>query len=317
MTELPFCSIVIPALNEEEFIEKSLYSLNQQTYPRDRYEIIVVDNGSHDRTMELASKFADKVLQKTNTNVGGVRNYGAQHAKGEIIICTDSDCIVNNNWIETGVTLLNKYSKSVFGGGLKPRDNASWVERYWLLNDDGHSIGQTDLMGSCIFARKEDFDIIGKFDDSVTSGEDSDLSARFKVGGFDVIMSGELSLVHLGSPTTVKAFTQRQVWHSENYAKNLMKSLSDKTFILTLFYLIGSASTLICIGSGISLAFPILLTQLCAGVLSIKRIKRSRKFMFSPLAIIKVLALDNLYLIGRSLGFIKGLFGTISKTSSL
>src|SRR5690554_2866403 len=124
----PFCSIIIPALNEEKDIEACLSSLSQQTYPRERYEIIVVDNGSQDSTKALASKYADHVLDKTNCNVGAVRNYGSEKAKGEILIWTNADCVVDENWIETGVTLLQENGNTIFGGGLKPRENPSWIE---------------------------------------------------------------------------------------------------------------------------------------------------------------------------------------------
>ena len=54
MANQPFCSIVIPALNEELDLRECLSSLLDQTYPRERYEIIVVDNGSEDKTLNLS-----------------------------------------------------------------------------------------------------------------------------------------------------------------------------------------------------------------------------------------------------------------------
>src|SRR5690554_7672009 len=86
ISSTPFCSIIIPALNEEKDIAACLTSLSKQTYPRDCYEIIIVDNGSTDLTKAIASKYADHVLEKANCNVGAVRNYGVEKSTGEILI---------------------------------------------------------------------------------------------------------------------------------------------------------------------------------------------------------------------------------------
>ena len=120
MTDKPFCSVVIPAFNEEQNIEASLSSLVNQSYPRERYEIILVDNGSTDKTPEIASAYADLILRKPDGNVGAVRNFGIASASGAVIICTDADCVVNPDWIRAGVALMAENPNHAFGGGLRP-----------------------------------------------------------------------------------------------------------------------------------------------------------------------------------------------------
>ena len=66
-------SVVIPSFNEEERIERCLASLVKQDFPRNEYEIIVVDGGSKDRTREIAEKYADVVFIQTSPKVGGAR----------------------------------------------------------------------------------------------------------------------------------------------------------------------------------------------------------------------------------------------------
>ncbi|MCA1917579.1 glycosyltransferase family 2 protein [Methanospirillum hungatei] len=92
-------SIVIPSFNEEERIERCLASLAQQDFPRQEYEIIVVDGGSKDKTREIAEKYADLVFIQTSPKVGGARNDGALRARGEIIATTDADTILPPNWL--------------------------------------------------------------------------------------------------------------------------------------------------------------------------------------------------------------------------
>lgn len=305
----PFCSIIIPALNEERDIEACLSSLSQQTYPRDRYEIIVVDNGSNDSTKDLALNYADHVLEKINCNVGAVRNYGAEKAKGEILIWTDADCVVDENWIETGVTLLQENENTIFGGGLKPRQNPSWIERLWLLNDNGENIQQKDLMGSCIFTPRELYFKSGKFPEDITSGEDTHFSCSAKNKNINVVLSPSLSLAHLGSPTTLMSFITRQAWHGENYLRKPKESFRDKTFLLALSY--GVLLLLSIFSAAFSLWILLFLSLLsamcCAAAVSVKRVKRSKGMTLRFQDTAGVLLLDHFYLLGRSLGIAKAL----------
>ena len=306
MGNQPFCSIIIPALNEGENLKESLNSLLNQSYPKDRYEIIVVDNGSTDQTLNIATKMADHAYVLKDVNVGAVRNYGASQSQGDILICTDADCVVDNDWLSNGVSLLLENKESVFGGGLKPRNNPSWVERYWLLNDDGNAIQQNDLMGSCIYCWKKDFDSVGGFDERVSSGEDSDISSRFKSLGLSVFLKGCLSVVHLGTPQTVKVFVKRQVWHSENYIKKIQASLSDKMFWLIILYLLSLILLFQSLFDSSSSLSYLLLSQVFPALLSVKRVKRSNYKNINMASFFKILVLDNLYLIGRVIGLLRG-----------
>ncbi|SFR58566.1 Glycosyltransferase, catalytic subunit of cellulose synthase and poly-beta-1,6-N-acetylglucosamine synthase [Marinobacter daqiaonensis] len=310
MVNTPFCSIVIPALNEEESIEQCLMSLTDQSYPRDSYEIIVVDNGSEDDTVTIARRYADKVLEKVGVNVGAVRNHGAFQARGEILICTDSDCLFDKSWIENGVNLLKKNPGHVFGGGLKSGDNPTWVEKYWLLNDHGENTRQQkDLMGSCIFIWKSDFLDTGAFREDVSSGEDTELSQSLESTGLTISIRKELSVVHMGNAKTVGAFSRRQVWHAENYIRNIRKSVRDPVFYLALSFLVLLSALVISVIAypSVSLGLTALLLTMPA-ILSAKRMLRAKPSIAVGLkSLMPVYVLDCLYLGSRSLGVVKGL----------
>jgi glycosyltransferase involved in cell wall biosynthesis len=94
-------SVIVPAFNEEENIERCLESLADQTVPRNTYEIIVVDGNSRDRTRELAEPLADMVFIQKSKRVGGARNDGVMAASGDIVATTDADCIIPRDWVET------------------------------------------------------------------------------------------------------------------------------------------------------------------------------------------------------------------------
>ena len=94
--ELPAVSVIIPAYNEEGAIEKTLKSVLKSDYPD--FEIIVVDDGSTDRTLKIAKKFASRktrVFHKENGGKGTALNFGIKKAKGKIIFTMDADTTVD------------------------------------------------------------------------------------------------------------------------------------------------------------------------------------------------------------------------------
>ncbi len=91
-------TVVIPALNEEEFIGDCLRSIRAQTLPP--AEIIVVDNGSTDRTVEIARKFADLVLILPGLSLWEMKQRGVEAAKSPIVVTTDADTVAPPEWLE-------------------------------------------------------------------------------------------------------------------------------------------------------------------------------------------------------------------------
>ncbi|MCX8054586.1 MAG: glycosyltransferase [Ignavibacteria bacterium] len=109
----PSVCVLVPARNEEETIEQCLISLASSNYPKEKFEIIAIDDRSSDNTLSIMQKVAAKfdnikVLsikdeqQKQNLRgKAGALHFGAEVAKGEILLMTDADCIVHPEWIRT------------------------------------------------------------------------------------------------------------------------------------------------------------------------------------------------------------------------
>ena len=93
-------SVVVPTFHEEAGIEAFLRQFDRQTLPRSEFEVIVVDGGSEDRTREIASVLADRVIIQTSEGVGGARNDGVAIARAEIVATTDADCRLPDSWLE-------------------------------------------------------------------------------------------------------------------------------------------------------------------------------------------------------------------------
>jgi glycosyltransferase involved in cell wall biosynthesis len=103
----PRYSVIVPAYQAEGTIGACVRALNAQTLPRDRYEIIVVDDDSTDRTANVAREAgADRVLTVPHGGPAAARNAGVDAARGEIVLFTDADCEPSPEWLERMVAPL-------------------------------------------------------------------------------------------------------------------------------------------------------------------------------------------------------------------
>jgi glycosyltransferase involved in cell wall biosynthesis len=182
----PFISVVIPAYNEEKYLPRCLTSLDGQTYPRQRFEVIVVDNASTDRTAEIAQEHGARVVQEERKGVGRARQTGAEAAQGEIIAGTDADIDAPPEWLERiaarfvadprlgGITgPVYFYDGNWFLRIWYRYVNTAWV---WLLN----AVGLNAFSGNNFAVRREPFQRSGGFRAELVCGEDTDLALRLR-----------------------------------------------------------------------------------------------------------------------------------------
>src|SRR5664280_2479526 len=94
-------TVVIAAFNEEKDLPKCLTAITTQDFPKDDYEIIVVDNNSTDKTVEIAKSFGAKVIQEAKQGNTFAVKKGMDSATGEIIANTDADTVVFPDWLST------------------------------------------------------------------------------------------------------------------------------------------------------------------------------------------------------------------------
>ena len=112
MREAPMVSVVIPTYNRKDMLKECLESLFNQTYPKERYEIIVVNDGSTDGTEEVLNEYAKKApcafkwFTQQNKGPCVARNLGVKNARGEIICFIDDDCVAEKKWIENLILSL-------------------------------------------------------------------------------------------------------------------------------------------------------------------------------------------------------------------
>ncbi len=179
-------TVVIPVLNEEKYIEKTLKSIRMQGIES---EIIVVDSGSEDKTIEIAAKFADKILNGKR-NIAYNRQIGADAASGEVIVTTDADCIHTTDWLSDLLKYFdNPEVVCVSGQTLPIKGDGNFLDflcyftsniMLKLLND---LFGKALFRGSNVAYKKDIFLKAGGYDTTLIAREDSELTRRLSKYG--------------------------------------------------------------------------------------------------------------------------------------
>jgi len=308
--------VVIPAFNEEKYIGQCIDSVINNGPDTESFEVIVVDNGSTDRTAEIAASFTGvRVFHLPDVNVGAVRNFGASESRSPFLAFIDADCLLPAGWLEFALKAIKKDPEKAYGGGCKLRNAPCWVEKYWLLEHNGEATLPKDLIGASVVIARETFNSTRGFNEDITSGEDTDLSRKLVSNGFNVQIVPELSVIHLGNARTIPDFFKRQTWHASNYLENTSASLRDPVFILVCTFILLIILSALALLMGHGLFAPLFLTAFFLPLmLSVKRIIRARiPFGYAFRHLLQIYLLDLTYLAGRSFGLPNNLYRKLRK----
>ncbi len=197
----PLISVIIATHNSESTIEKCLTSLMSQSYPRKNYEIIVIDDGSKDKSVELSKKFgADKIKITEPCSLGQARNIGVSEASGRFLAFFDSDCIAKKLWIETIAKELENndaISGPVLNGNFD--SYVAWAD--YLLEfsafNEYKKRSTMDFMPGCNQAcTREAFEKSGGFLDKRLS-DDVYFGHLLRKAGMKIVFVPEFEMLHL------------------------------------------------------------------------------------------------------------------------
>jgi glycosyltransferase involved in cell wall biosynthesis len=177
-------SVIIPTLEEERYIGKTLACLAKFV---PEIEIIVVDGGSKDRTVEIARRYTDRVFKISERGISKAKNFGAKHSQGGILVFVDADVTVSDDFLQKMVRIFQ--NPSVVGATCKimPAQPKMLEFIYFsLLNLLIHfSIGalpktrfKLGSRGEFFAVRKKEFLKIGGFKEKIACLEDFDITFR-------------------------------------------------------------------------------------------------------------------------------------------
>lgn len=296
-------SVIIPAFNEEEYIQETLSVLRHN----DNLDIILVDNGSTDKTVEIAQQQGVKVIDFPVGTIAAVRNRGVKESKGNILIFIDSDVRVTPEWHEKLPSIVEELKKSpnlITGSRYRSPDNKSILNKYWYTELTQYEASYINA-GHLIVTRKL-FDEIQGFNENLETAEDYDFCQKAIRAGAVIQDNPELIVTHDGYPQSLVSFIQRERWHGRQDVENLSHFLDSKiawfASLNLILLIIALAMTL----AGVYLAFPIyfMLMYVVSFLLTIYKfgLKKIDYMLIMPV-------IFYFYLCGRTLALVDRLSG--------
>jgi GT2 family glycosyltransferase len=216
----PKMSVIVCAYNAERTMDQCLISLKNLNYPN--YEVIVVNDGSTDRTLEIAQSYDFvRLISHENKGLSAARNTGISAATGEIIAFTDSDCMADPDWLHYLVAKFLSSGLSAIGGpNLPPPDDslvASCVAvspgapTHVLLDDE-----VAEHIPGCNMAfRRDALEAIGGFDPLFrAAGDDVDICWRLQNKGYTIGFSPAAVVWHFRR-NTVRDYVKQQMGYGK------------------------------------------------------------------------------------------------------
>ena len=197
----PILSVIIGTHNSEEHIARCLESLCSQSDKRDNFEIIVVDDGSKDQSVEISKRYADKVIETKSCTISKARNIGVDNSSGKYLAFTDSDCEAMDGWIKNIISSLSE-NDAVTGPILNGNENSlvAWAE-YFVEFGGFHEHRKKSIvrfMSGCNGAcTKENFLKVGGFIDAKIS-EDVLFGESLRKNGSKIWFVPNIMIKHLG-----------------------------------------------------------------------------------------------------------------------
>jgi cellulose synthase/poly-beta-1,6-N-acetylglucosamine synthase-like glycosyltransferase len=186
-------SVIIPARNEEENIGACLDSVMRQSYPKSLFEVLVIDDHSADSTSNIIKSYADKnvkLISLSDFTTGEINSYkkkaieiAIQQSTGELIVTTDADCIVGENWLQTIAAFYEEYQPAFIAAPVSINCSSLFIEQFQALDfamlqgitaASVHKKIHSMCNGANLAYTKKVFEEVGGFTgiDNIASGDD-------------------------------------------------------------------------------------------------------------------------------------------------
>lgn len=207
--EQPFFSIIVPTFNRPGLLTTCLQALTRLDYPRDRFEVIVIDDGSRSPLQEtvapLCTQFNITLITQEHCGPAMARNRGAKQAKGQYLAFTDDDCSPAPDWLRCLSTRFAETPDHAIGGKTlsafphNPYLTASQllIDYLYAYYDSNHREARF-VTSNNLALPSYHFHVVGGFDTSFSrpAGEDRELCARWLKHGFGIIYVPEVLVYH-------------------------------------------------------------------------------------------------------------------------
>ena len=188
----PEVSIIVAVRNGAPWVRGCVESLLALHYPREAVEIIFIDNGSTDASVEILREFEPRIriLRESRRGPSATRNAGVRAAAGHFVAITDCDCLVHPQWLTGLLAPLRNAQYAAVGGKIMARPGAASVELFGeIIHDHAMAIEYYQppyLIGMNMAVGRELLLSIGLFDERWIRLEDGDIAIRILKAGGDI-----------------------------------------------------------------------------------------------------------------------------------
>jgi glycosyltransferase involved in cell wall biosynthesis len=224
MSAPPSASVIIPALNAETTLPDLLAALQAQSGVGTPFEIIVVDNGSTDGTVEKARSRGVTVLHQPVRGPSAARNLGLAHARAEIVACADADTIPTRRWLASLLSAFTDAQMIQATGPILGWQPSTGAERFACARNSfdskntAHHPRHPFAHGMNVAVPRAAALEIGGWDEAMTSGEDVDFSVRLRKKFKSNITYVDQAILFHKHRSTDEALWKQARWHGAGYA---------------------------------------------------------------------------------------------------
>lgn len=243
-------AFVIPVRNDAVRLRRCLDSIVRNHYPRTSIEVLIVDNESTDGSGEIAQAYADAVIRLAGSSVAALRNIGARETRAPFIAFVDADHEIDRDWIAAAVATLSEPGVGAAGFPYETQPNANWVQRFYdTMRHRPLSRQPVSWLGSGNLAvKRECFDAVGGFRETLIACEDVDLCNRLVGAGTSIIADPRMRSTHYGDPDSLRSLFLGELWRGRD---NLRVTFSGPRTLRHLRSALVPIADLICVAGGI------------------------------------------------------------------
>lgn len=267
---LPNVSIVVIGLNVEKFLGNCINAVFNSKYPHNKMDVIYVDSGSKDHSVEIATSFENVrivELKSDKPSAAKGRNAGLRIAKHELIQFVDADSYLHPNWLFNAVGYLNHGIAAVAGNLNERFPKRNWIHRVsdleWNLRSGKSGWTTTgeesSTFGGNVIIRKEVLNICKGYDENLNAGEDPDLSYRTRQLGFKIYRINEPMASHDINISSFRQFNIRSKRSGFAYAQLAAKYWRNKEkFMLQRIarIMVGAVTPIMVLSMGFFFGYP-------------------------------------------------------------